>query len=717
MSDILKKLESGASDDVVNKSKLKMDRIKNPPMYEDGMGDMFDDFDLMGGGVSSGLDNSEHTMDIGTGMGIGGIHTPNTLDTPSSINPFFNNPMQQPQETAKDPEDEIWDFIKTVIKTIWSGTKKVFKFLTTRTLTQWVHLLSRILIGECVAIGLWLLLIIFGVERILFFRTIKLLVHTLVYTGVTVLAFTFVADYKLKNGDTSSNNDQQSFNNTPDYDDFEIMDDEYEDDYEEFDDVEGGIGYNDTTTSNLADSLDFSDFNSMYDTTNSPNDNDFDSLIQAISENKIGDRSRLYDIYARILPNYTPDFDERKPITEAENSKLFHIINSYCTDAIHATTGRKIEEDDDTYLMEAFQTKSYLLAKMKRIPGVNNTTQIANEVASFFKQDYDDHCYVTVECMGNAYIIKIYTMENFMVSIGDLLKHKDVEKEVKESDMTMPVVLGITDTGKPVVRDFKSLESFIIAGMPRSGKSWVMLEILTQLSMFNSPEDVQFIILDPKGEMSDYKVFDLPHVLCWCGDTKKFLPIMRDLVEREYTARCNQFGTDENTVNIFEYRDKNPEVKIPLIYLVLEEVVSFSQTLTKEEKEEFDALMIKLATKLPASGIRMLLVPHVTKHQFLNKTVTDVIPFRASVKGDEEHIKSTLGIKNFPRTLLNKGDMALKIDTEPACYIKAPVISHSNTTNKDIYNRIKRIWDAQGYEKHISPALLRVYELDGTIRR
>lgn len=47
------------------------------------------------------------------------------------------------------------------------------------------------------------------------------------------------------------------------------MDDEYEDDYEEFDDVEGGVGYNDTTTSNLADSLDFSDFNSMYDTTNS----------------------------------------------------------------------------------------------------------------------------------------------------------------------------------------------------------------------------------------------------------------------------------------------------------------------------------------------------------------------------------------------------------------------------------------------------------------
>lgn len=35
------------------------------------MGDMFDDFDLMGGGVSSGLDNSEHTMDMGTGMGIG----------------------------------------------------------------------------------------------------------------------------------------------------------------------------------------------------------------------------------------------------------------------------------------------------------------------------------------------------------------------------------------------------------------------------------------------------------------------------------------------------------------------------------------------------------------------------------------------------------------------------------------------------------------------
>ena len=68
----------------------------------------------------------------------------------------------------------------------------------------------------------------------------------------------------------------------------------------------------------------------------------------------------------------------------------------------------------------------------------------------------------------------------------------------------MPFVWGVTELGESIWCDADDMDTLIISGIPRSGKSWKMQSILLQLCMFNSPEDVTFYLLDPKGDTSDY---------------------------------------------------------------------------------------------------------------------------------------------------------------------------------------------------------------------
>ena len=132
----------------------------------------------------------------------------------------------------------------------------------------------------------------------------------------------------------------------------------------------------------------------------------------------------------------------------------------------------------------------------------------------------------------------------------------------------------------------------------------------------------------------------------------------------------------------------------------------------KEEKEKFNKYLRVLVTKLPNLGIRTILVPHVAKHQFLDKTIKSVIPFRASVRGNADHIKSTLDLTSnkFSFELKKVGDMAMTIGSENPRYIKSGVITNNNEDNRKIFDYIGRLWSKKGYQIEWSSALRRVYE-------
>jgi len=54
------------------------------------------------------------------------------------------------------------------------------------------------------------------------------------------------------------------------------------------------------------------------------------------------------------------------------------------------------------------------------------------------------------------------------------------------------------DLGNVILDDAKDLHTCMIMGKPRSGKSWYVFNLLLTLMAFNSPEEIQFVIIDPK---------------------------------------------------------------------------------------------------------------------------------------------------------------------------------------------------------------------------
>ena len=125
-------------------------------------------------------------------------------------------------------------------------------------------------------------------------------------------------------------------------------------------------------------------------------------------------------------------------------------------------------------------------------------------------------------------------------------------------------------------------------------------------------------------------------------------------------------------------------------------MVTLSERMDKETKEEFQGLLIELITRLPAYGIRCLLIPHVIKNDIISKTASDTVEARISVKGNASHIESTTGAKpkDFTYTLANMGDMAAKINviSQDVLYVKAVVLSDSNIFNSNIFDYLAKMW-------------------------
>lgn len=88
-----------------------------------------------------------------------------------------------------------------------------------------------------------------------------------------------------------------------------------------------------------------------------------------------------------------------------------------------------------------------------------------------------------------------------MISVKDMYDNcKDFMLDTKNY---MPVVIGVNHMGKVIKTDsLKKIESVLITGMPRSGKSWFVQAILTQMCAFVPPSELNIYICDPKEGIS-----------------------------------------------------------------------------------------------------------------------------------------------------------------------------------------------------------------------
>jgi hypothetical protein len=614
-------------------------------------------------------------------------------------NSFGGSPFGAPAvpEKKDEIEEKLWDVLKGIFKgffTFFGELVKSFKGFNTGRKLQTGK--SAIISGVVVALTGGVIFI-FGADKQ---GALSLVVSGLVSVGVGVPLFMFAYDNFLntkgqeqlsQETDFPSQFSEASDNGSiGGFDDGHFGDEEFDMFPDDESDDDTSLSDTDLSAYDNSD-IDFSDF----DSSDSLSDNVADNMenVLSIVDGNMGmvTRSYLYQNILNCLENSDKNYD--KVVLLEDGSDDFDAWDAIIQKSAMIMKTNK-NETDIPYLIQAKDKLFYTELEVKRVSWLKNIDTFVSEIVNICRYDRDtgvlDHnIYGVGQTVGDSIFIKIMKGETAMVSLKDI--YKNHENFVTDSSKYMPVILGVDSEGNIVSKDFKDVNSILVTGMPRSGKTWVTLMILAQMMFYLKPSELHFHILDPKGSISDFKPVLTPHIRKFVSTDTDILQELRHIVNVEGARREKIIG-DANFVNIWDYKKKNPDVDLPLLYVVIDEVVTLAERMTKEVKEEFQGLLLELVSRLPALGIRIFMIPHIVKDNILKKSITDLIPCRISVMGDATHIEKALGVRNFEHKLLHVGDMAVKFNNDSPQFVHSAVLAKSNESNKDLFDFLQKFW-------------------------
>ena len=610
----------------------------------------------------------------------------------NSLTPAQTMQTQQQQYHGVTPQQ-----VAKVCKDTWKGFTDLIDAFKGAGVLYWRHVCSVASIISLVVVGIGFITMFFG-----YAKWIQLCISGVVCLLLGVPSFlllsTFVDRDNIEEPVQGSEPTQpmQDFNSTQEFDNMSSFnsnpepaddffsfnssdaedDDDFEDDYEDKDDDEWNI---DTDEPQGEEGM------------------DKEESLNSLQEIPRGmyTRQYLFDAFTRVLPTINPNF--ASVVELDENSDDFILWDGLLEEACEAAGCKERAE-----LNKVSQNLFTITVECTKPAGFKPDA-VGDELAKLyaFEADIDDEevkVFTKVKTVGVRCFFTIFNGTSAMVSVKDMMyKEKDY---ILDSRNTMPIIIGVDSAGKVYKYDFKRLESILVTGMTRSGKSWLVQCILAQMCMYLSPNELHFYICDPKDTISDFRSFALPHVKKFIAEDLKIIEMLRYLVRVEAPRRTNIIGT-EDKVNIWDFKAQNPDIEMPVIYVVIDELVTISSRLhgmqDKSYEQEFRLLLRELITRLPALGIRAILVPHVIKNDIIEKKTSDLIPCRISVRGDAKHIEETTDArgKDFPYVLSRPGDMAVKISdmSQTVLFLKAPVLTPSNDENAAFFKYMRKVWE------------------------
>lgn len=210
--------------------------------------------------------------------------------------------------------------------------------------------------------------------------------------------------------------------------------------------------------------------------------------------------------------------------------------------------------------------------------------------------------------------------------------------------------LGRDVAGQPMFADLSSMPHMLVAGASGKGKSVAMNSFLVSLLYRNTPQDVKFIIVDPKRvEMTPYN--GIPHLLTpVITEPDKAVNALKWAVaemERRY-----KLLSEAGFKNIAEYNGGST-LQLPYIVIVVDELAD----LMAVAKADVESTIVRLAQMARAVGIHLVLAtqrPSVDVLTGLIKAnITSRIAFAVASQTDSRTILDAGGAEK----LLGNGDM------------------------------------------------------------
>ncbi len=233
----------------------------------------------------------------------------------------------------------------------------------------------------------------------------------------------------------------------------------------------------------------------------------------------------------------------------------------------------------------------------------------------------------------------------------------DIFDDLPATASPLSVWLGKDISGAAVWTDLARMPHVLIAGTTGSGKSGCINTILTSILLRSTPDDVRFILIDPKKiELSYYE--SIPHLLTpVVSSPKEASTVLANVVsemERRYERLSAVRARNLNEANR-AFRSRG-ESTLPHLLVVIDELADLMMIAPQDVEDA----VIRLAQKSRAVGIHLVLATQRPSVDVITGMIKANVPsriaFAVSSQTDSRVILDTSGAES----LLGQGDMLFK---------------------------------------------------------
>ncbi|MCP4153173.1 MAG: hypothetical protein GY757_35915 [bacterium] len=290
---------------------------------------------------------------------------------------------------------------------------------------------------------------------------------------------------------------------------------------------------------------------------------------------------------------------------------------------------------------------------------VKEVTNLSEDLALVAKAQY-----VRIErILGKKAIgIEIPNKKREIIHLREVLE----SEAYHESRSPLTIAIGKTKAGEMFVSDLREMPHLIIAGATGSGKSVAVHTILLSILFKSSPDDVKFILIDPKRvEMALYNT--LPHLLTpvvvntklaknaldWAvwemEERYKKLAMLQVRSLDQYNKKIELLSqTDDDLLDNLESVEK-----IPYIVIVIDEFAD----LMMECGKDIEQGVARIAQKARAVGIHLILATQRPSTDVITGTIKNNFPSRIALAVPSKHDSRTIIDIMGAEKLLGNGDM------------------------------------------------------------
>ncbi len=261
-------------------------------------------------------------------------------------------------------------------------------------------------------------------------------------------------------------------------------------------------------------------------------------------------------------------------------------------------------------------------------------------------------------------------------------------EKFKSRDLKLPIALGKSISGIPIIGDLTSMPHLLIAGTTGSGKSVCINTIITSLLYKLNPDLCKLILIDPKMlELSAYE--GIPHLLSpVITDAKKATAALGWTV-KEMNNRY-KLMSKVGVRNIDGYNEKH-KLKMPYIVVVVDEMSDLMLVAGKE----IENYIQKLSQMARAAGIHIIMATQRPSVDVITGTIKANFPTRVSFQVSSKIDSRTILGEQGAEQLLGKGDMLFMSSANRIIRIHGPFVSENEI------EKISSVLRAQGEPDYI----------------